>query len=152
MEKVEYFLKKGFLTACEIEKGVMQSKEYQLREKICNGEKLTKNEKKFIEDNIFREDGTIFKYGWYISFEDVLKKFWVQDDRDGKINQVMASSLESLTAYLEASQRGATRYRIIEVTAKKTRNYFYHVVEPFMNYKAESEGKKLKRISNLTTE
>lgn len=60
---------------------LQDSKVYQLRKKIDNGEKLSRDEKNWITEqcncNSYSRYGIPLQ-GWMFSFADVLKTFWVK--------------------------------------------------------------------------
>ena len=55
------------------------AKVYELRRKIDNGEKLTRDEKNWITEklNNMYSKTCIPLMGWLFSFEDVVKRYWI---------------------------------------------------------------------------
>lgn len=64
---------------CELN-DLKDSKVYRLRQKIDNGEKLSRDEKNWITENLRFNSYSrtaIPLMGWLFSFSDVVKRFWV---------------------------------------------------------------------------
>ena len=93
---------------------IESSKAYLLRQKLDNGEKLTRNEKDWLTDKV--NSNSYFKQsvpvlGWRIPFDDILRKYWVM--QKDHILEYYAVDKTSLRAYLY----GRIDY-IIEITSK----------------------------------
>ena len=75
------------------------AKVYELRRKLDNGEKLTREEKNWIAEELrynFYSKTAIPLMGWLFSFEDVVKRYWVM--QYGQISERYAMDKTSIRA------------------------------------------------------
>lgn len=85
-------------TTCKLE-DLKGAKVYELREKLDNGERLTRDEKNWITEklhNNFYSRTAIPLMGWMFSFHDVVKRYWVM--QYGQISERYAMDKTSIRA------------------------------------------------------
>ena len=85
---MEKYFEKFTKTAREFN-DIKSSKAYQLRQKICNGEKLTREEKNWLTQEMnsccFRQYGCIPVLGWLIDFTDIAKRYLIKYEDEPQI-------------------------------------------------------------------
>lgn len=85
---MEKYFRKFTELAAEFDE-IKSSKAYQLRQKICNGEKLTREEKNWLTEKMndccYMQDGCIPVLGWFIDFTDIAKRYLIQFENAPRI-------------------------------------------------------------------